>query len=423
MRPRHLLLITYPWPPMPSVGVNRWTALARHLAPLGVSAEVVTTGAFGRLDDDADRGVHRAYDLVAEPRLRRLVRRPALPAEGAPVETDTPPPRLLASAVPPDVHTVTWAPWALRETLRAVRRRRPDVLVTTTPYESTHLVGLAVARRTGLPWIADFRDGWTFEPHRPAFPLALQDRLDRSLERAVVRRADVTLAATLPIAEDFRERLGVPAVHLPNAWDPDLERLVAPAEAPPLRPDRVSLVHTGRLSGGWGRTPEPVLEGLRIALRMDPALGERLEVVLAGRLDRREEALLADGDLAAVVRHVGAISRGGALSLQRQADALLLITSANAGEATGKLFEYLGAGRPILALADGNEAARIVRATGTGVCVPPGDPERIARALVDLAAHGLARKFAPRDLEPYVLPGPARLLAEEIERAIGRRGA
>jgi glycosyltransferase involved in cell wall biosynthesis len=102
----------------------------------------------------------------------------------------------------------------------------------------------------------------------------------------------------------------------------------------------------------------------------------------------------------------------------------LLITAPDSrAEATGKLFEYLAAGRPIVALAANNEAARIVRETGTGVAVPPGDVDAIARELVRVVRGQLERAFASRGLERYRYPTPAAAMAEAIEQAIAARAA
>ena len=94
-------------------------------------------------------------------------------------------------------------------------------MITTSAYESTHLVGLALGR--GRPaWIADFRDGWTFHPWKPRFPTAVQRRLDRWLEQRVVTTADRVVVVERPVGEDFRTRLGVDAAYVPNGWDPEL---------------------------------------------------------------------------------------------------------------------------------------------------------------------------------------------------------
>ena len=110
-----------------------------------------------------------------------------------------------------------------------------------------------------------------------------------------------------------------------------------------------------------------------------------------------------------------------AAEVQRSADALVLLTSRNSSEATGKLFEYLFSGRPIVALAENNEAARIVRETSTGVTVPPDDVEAIAAALRRVVSGELVREYAPRNLDQYEYPRPAEQMAELVEEAIRRR--
>jgi len=97
------------------------------------------------------------------------------------------------------------------------------------------------------------------------------------------------------------------------------------------------------------------------------------------------------------------------------------LTGTHRSEATGKLFEYLGSGRPIIALADGNEAARIVRDTGTGRAVGGTDAPALEAALRALAGGSLEREYAPRGLERFRYPGPAEALAELVERARAAR--
>ena len=124
----------------------------------------------------------------------------------------------------------------------------------------------------------------------------------------------------------------------------------------------------------------------------------RIRLVHAGRLTTEERALIEDLGVADLVQHLGTVTRGEALALQRSADALVLLTSRNPSEAASKTFEYLAAGRPILALAEGNEAARIVRETNAGVTVAPDDIDAIVGALwrVRLRAswHGRTRRAA-----------------------------
>jgi len=403
---------------MPTVGGNRWLAMSKYLREMGYDVTVLTTSAFGSLPDDGQHQVVRSADLIAAPWLRRILRRPPLPEPGQAPPVDTPPPRVVTGVAVPDPYVVTWVPGAVAAARRLLRRQTFDAIVTTSAYESAHLVPLALGRAR-VPWVADFRDGWTYHPWKPPFPTRAQRSLDARMERRVVRTAERVAAVELPVAEDFRARLGVDAAHVPNGWDPQLEAEVAGAEPPPLVPGRVSLVHTGKLSGGWGRHPGTLFEAMARLYERDPALAERIQLVLAGRLDRDEQELIESLELGAMVRHVGQLSRAESMALQRSADALLLLTSPNlVWELPGKFFEYLGAGRPILALADGNEAARMVAETGTGITVPPGDVAAIEDALAAVARDGLADAYRPRGTDRYVYPAPAVEMAEEIERAI-----
>jgi glycosyltransferase involved in cell wall biosynthesis len=423
MSARRLLVVTYAWPPIPSVGANRWLATTKYLRRLGHEVTVLTTSLMGPAPDDERQGVVRAFDLAGAAVVRRALRRPPLTAsDGSPLPSDVPPPATLTRLAVPDVYLASWVPFATAAVRRLVREREIECVITSTPYESTHLCGIA-AQRLGSAWIADFRDGWTLEPHRPPFPTAVQRRLDARLERLVVERADRVLAATVPIVDDFRRRLGVDAAYVPNAWDPELEPAEPAPDTPALAEDLVSLVHTGTLSGGWGRDPGPLLAALRALLAEDPDLPSRLELVLAGRPKAEEARLFTEGGLARLVRVTGLVSREAALELQRRADALLLLTSPHSrSEATGKLFEYLGARRPILALAEGNEAARIVTSTRTGTTVPPDDSHAIAAALRALAVGDLP-PYEPRGLDRHLFPDPAAAVAGQVEAAIAARQA
>ena len=132
--------------------------------------------------------------------------------------------------------------------------------------------------------------------------------------------------------------------------------------------------------------------------------------------------LTAASDLGGIVRHAGTLPRRRALELQRAASGLLLLTSGTRrGEATGKLFEYLGAERPILVLGDDSEAARIVRATASGLAAPAGDVPAIATALEELVTRGPephGRPAVPR--ADFSYPRLAARLAELVELAVER---
>ena len=186
--------------------------------------------------------VVRTRDVMASPLLEQRRRRRSRngSAAAAPAETEVRDSRLSGLFVP-DVSAATWVPFALPRALELTARHRFDCVVTSAPPRSTHLLGLALHAR-GLPWVADFRDGWTFEAVRPEFaPLA--DRLDRWLERLVAVRADVVTTVTPSLTEDLSTRLGARAATVTNGFDPaEGATSAAPTPAAPVaRPALASL--------------------------------------------------------------------------------------------------------------------------------------------------------------------------------------
>jgi glycosyltransferase involved in cell wall biosynthesis len=325
-------------------------------------------------------------------------------------------PSRLASAVVPDLSLITWFPFALAAALRITRSRRFDCVITTSPPESAHLVGLALRRLRGISWIADLQDGWTFEATRPAWPLAAQRKLDRALEATVARNADLVSAVTDPLAADLRERLGARAETFTNGFDPD-ERSEVSKEQAGLDPDRFSLVYTGRLA--FSRLDAgPLLQAVAVLRERQPEVADRLELVFAGPLTDGERAAIEAADAHASVRALGNLDRTGALGLQGAADALLVLVPPDRPRsvATAKLYEYLAAGRPILVLGEESAAAQTVQGTGAGMATSARDPEEIARAIAGLVEGAAERDGDDRAaVEAFGYPAIAARLAERIE--------
>ncbi len=395
--------------------------MGHWLRSLGHEVTTITTSAWGRLDDDLESDTHRTGDLMASGLLRRLLRRPALVSgAGSQGATVKPPLAVIPKIVVPDVGLVTWLPAALAAARRLVRERRIECVVTSGPMHSTHMIGLLLGRERPA-WIADFRDGWCYEPLRPPWPTRAQAQLDATMERRVACGADAVIGVSRPIAEDFSARLGVAATHIPNGWDPRWDALVSGASGVKLEPDTISVVHTGSLGGGVWRDPEPLFTAMRWIAAHRPDASRRLRLVLAGPLDPRLNELLEQAD-GASVRYVGQLSRGAALARQRSAHALLLVASPHRASATpGKLYEYLAAGKPIIALAGEGETAQIVQETRTGMTVAPDDVEGVVHALLAAVDGILGAAYAPRGLDRYVYPAPAEAVVELVERAIERR--
>ena len=402
--------------------------MAQTLRDLGHEVTVITTNASGTLSTDSP-WVVRTGDLQASPTLRRLLRRPFsdAPAEqdgGSVVSDDAPEPsRIFTRGLVPDSWVLTWLPYLIPVARRVISKRRIEALITNGPPDSTHLLGLALGRKRPA-WIADFDDGWRYEPIMGPWPTAIQDRLDATLERRVVRSADAVVGITKPIARDLSERYGRLAYDIPSGWDPArLDAEVASAEPPKLSSDAVNLVHTGSLSVPERRDPRGLLQALESLVARDPEVARRLRLTLAGALTSQDRRILEEltPPVRGMVHEIGFLPKSGALALQRAADALLLIsTGPHQQVVTAKLSEYLLAERPILAVSSENEATRIIRETRTGTVVAPEDIEALSDALQSCIDGRLAASFQPRGLERYAQPAPAKELAAVIEAAIAR---
>jgi glycosyltransferase involved in cell wall biosynthesis len=418
---RSILFVCHFDPPSTGAGVHRPVTMAKYLRRMGHRVTILTTGAYGRMPEEADSDVVRTYDL----QLLAVRLRGGSKATGI-LESDvySNRPHPLSYVVVPEVLALAWTPFAVARALRLARERRFDCVVTTSPPESTHAVGYALSRRLGVPWVADVRDGWTFESYRPPWPTRAQARLDGWLERRAMRTADVVTSVAPSIVGDFRERVGANARLVPNGWDPELAAYGDGSADGILDPTRISILHTGRMAV-VGRDPSPLVRALSELAEREPELAARLELVFAGSLTPAERNLLASVREPAQVTLLGNVSRSRALALQRAADVLLLLTAGTRQqEVTGKLFEYLATGRPILAVAkaNANDGARILRETGGGIVIPPGDRDA-ARHALRRAATGDVPAPRPNAAAAYGYPGMAELMAEAIEAAIAARRA
>jgi hypothetical protein len=412
---RRVLLVAQLAPPSPLIAARRIAGLAKYLAAEGLEISVLTSSISGEGEIEGAKAVARTPDLMATPLNWRRAQFKAL--EGSADGSYSKPSRL-ESVLVPDIAAATWLPFAVKRSLRLVRESGLDCVITTGPAHSVHLVGLALRRR-GIPWIAEFRDGWTFDQPARAFPLRVQRQLDAALERRVATGADALVAVTQPIADDLSQRFDRPATVLTNAFDP--EEVTDGGDGGLLDPDRFSVVHTGRMAYA-GRTPVPLLEAVRALKRDRPRVAARLEVVLAGPLSAEEEPLVRAADLSDTVRPVGTLDRPRTLQLQHAADALLVLAEGSSRRvATGKLFEYLATDAPILVLGDDSDAARIVAETGAGFATSGSDPNLIAPALERLVASPLERPRDTAAVEPYSYPHVAQRYAELIEDVVSRR--
>jgi len=399
---------------------RRAAGLTKYLTRLGHRVTVLSSVMCGSGPVPGAACTVKTRDLLVSPLNWRRSGFAALKGEAAQAYPGGP--SALAAWVIPDLELIGWLPFALPRALALAASGRFHCVITSSPPQSAHLIGLAL-QRAGLPWVADLRDGWSFEPSGERFPSGRRRQLDRALEQVVLARADALVAVTPPIAEDLRERLNPAAVTITNGYDPDeLAGADAASAQAPVSAERFTVAYTGTLAYG-GASAASLLDGFRALRGREPAIAARLEFVFAGPMAGEDLTQLRAPDLDGHVRVVGAMSREQALGLQRAADALVLIVDGRRPSiATGKLYEYLSSGRPILVIGEGSVAARIVEECSAGVVVGADAPEAIAEALRRLLRGGAAVPTPARGAaERFSYAQIAVEMADVVERAIARR--
>jgi glycosyltransferase involved in cell wall biosynthesis len=400
-----VLLVTMYFPPSGGGGVQRPLKFATHLPELGIETHV--------LAPDDPKWVHRDEDpmppmLAWVHRARYLGPKGRKPAEElhgttglerAGKQLQLAGRRLLV----PD-ENVSWNLTAIPTAIRIVKREQIDVVVTTSPPSSVHLVGAAVKRATGVPWVADLRDSVVAHPHRHAERLLVRakEQGEHAVAKLIGRGADAIVAVSDAIAEEMRERSPRgPVVTIANGSDFDD---FAGLEHTPS--ERLRITHAGSFFGK--RDPRPFLTALEQSGLDDVVvrfLGDFRSV------DREWAEQLGLGDRLELIAYA---PRRRSLELQRDSEVLLLLIPEAGGRGkgvlSGKVFEYLAAERPILAVVPPEgAAAELIRAAGAGVVVAPDDVDGIATALRDLHARWKAGS----------LTGPP--LSEEWRDKVSRR--
>ena len=390
--------MTLYFPPAGGGGVQRPLKLAQYLPALGIETHVLAPSGLSWIHEDAElraptqAWVHRARYLGPKGRKPAEELHGTEGLERALVQASLAGRRLLV----PD-ESVTWNLTAIPAAIRIARRHGIDAVLTTSPPGSVHLVGAAVKRATGTRWLADLRDSIVAHPHRRGESAAvrLKERTAGGVARLVARSADAVSCVSEAIAEEVRslEPRGA-VVTIPNGCDFDDFAGLA------YRPgERFRITHTGSFFGK--RDPRPFLQALH-----DSGLDAVARFLGDFRSADREWAEeLGLGDRLELIPYAPRVE---SLELQRDSDALLLLIPEAGGRGkgvlSGKVFEYLASGRPILAAVppDG-AAAELIRETGAGVVVPPDDVDALKAALVQLEG-----RFRDGGLPDVELPEEAR---------------
>ncbi|MEW6442068.1 MAG: glycosyltransferase [bacterium] len=375
------LFVAYAFPPIPYAGTYRTMRLCNGLAERGHSVEVVTL--------HPGRGIHRDPELTARLHGNVIVhrtrtvdpwlfyRKEVLPrARLRPLRAALG--RFVSFISIPD-HMVFWVPFAVRKCRDLLRERAVDFLYTTSPPHSEQLIGLALKRRFGVPWIADLRDPITENIAYDSDRIPRLQRLaEARLERSIVQHADAILVNTeharricqskYPGCTRFRT--------LRNFYDPREFGRALP------RWETFTISHVGSVYSH--RNPEALFEAVSRLVRRSSGDPLPIRLNFVGLSDGRMQELVERYRLSSHVTLRDMVSHREALRIMQRSHLLLVLKGFGErghGQIPGKLYEYIGSGNRILCIGPReSECSRIVEELGLGPCVA-GDAGELARVL------------------------------------------
>jgi glycosyltransferase involved in cell wall biosynthesis len=415
MSSKRLLMIAYHFPPLRgSSGIQRTLRFARHLPEFGWEPVILTAHprAYESVGDDlmaevpADMHVCRAFALDTSRHLAIGPRYPGMLAR-------------------PD-RWISWWLGAVPAGLALVRRFAPSAIWSTYPIATAHVIGHTLQRRTGLPWIADFRDPMAQEGY-PADPRTWSSfkRVEENVARQAARLVFTTPGAQRMYAERYaqlpRDRFAL----IENGYDEEAFASLDSVDPAPLVPGKVTILHSG-IVYPEERDPTALVAALARLRDTRPDLFARVSVRFRAAVhDKLLRTLAERAGVGACIETLPAIGYRAALDEMMRADALLVMQAANCNDQIpAKVYEYFRAGRPILALTDpAGDTAATIRGAGIDAIAPLGDSAAIA-GLLERFLVGSAKLHATlspaNDVNAYSRRGRTQALAALLDAVSSR---
>lgn len=401
---RRVLIISYYWPPTGGSGVQRWVKFAKYLPSLGWHPVIYTPSNPEQLavDESLLADIPPEVEVLKQPIrepyaiYHKLVGRGS--GKGAGVNPINAQKKSWKQKLMLWVRSNFFVPdpragWVRPSVkyLSAYLREHPvDVIVTTGPPQSVHLIGRGLKRALGVPWVADFRDPWTrmfYFGNLPFLPWVRRRHF--KLEESVLDEADAVISVTPRVQADFSSMTSTPVHLITNGYD---ESDFA-AELPPRTDGKFRIVHTGLFASDGN--PLELWNALAGLCSESADFASRLEIRLAGKVDPEIVEAITEAGLGAQLCLLGYLPHSESVAELRQADTILLPLRHGAEYSKvypGKIFECMAAGPFVLGIGPTDSAAaELLSATGTGIMVDwNADPSsfiRDAASRLDVAAR------------------------------------
>jgi glycosyltransferase involved in cell wall biosynthesis len=393
-------MIAYHFPPLAgSSGIQRTLRFVQHLPALGWRPVVLTA--------DARAYERTSPDLLADVPPETVVQRAFALDTARHLNIKG---RYMGWMARPD-RWISWRFDAVRQGLQLIKQYKPDAIWSTYPIATAHVIAQQLHQKSGIPWVADFRDPMAQDGY-PADPETW--RSYQRIEQQALEQARHSLFTTPGAAQMYRERYPQAADRiavLENGYDEESFANAAPAPTQPLADDQpVVLLHSGIVYPSE-RDPNQLFQALQRLQAQGRLLPQQLKL--------RFRASAHDDLLTRLAKQYGvqdfielcpAVPYRQALAEMLSVDALLVMQASNCNaQIPAKIYEYLRAGRPLLGLTDPvGDTAGVLRNAGVDAVAPLDS--------VDAIAELLPRFVAAVRSQSVALPSP------EAVRAASRHG-
>lgn len=415
-----VLLVSFFFPPRPSIGSLRAEYLAHYLPTEGWDVTVLTANYQGYHPPAWSNVVETGYtDVVAE--AKRLFGLSPAQSTYRTIGVDIP--KITSRAklslrqriVFGGYRLLTypdpmrgWYKYASRTLSDLVGQNRYDAIISTSPPVTAHFA-VAKSLKRGTPWIADLRDLWTGNPY---YPGGLRRALDSVLEHRILSKARAITTVSKPLAAIVaRAHPAIPVFAVPNAFDPGEWK-----DIPFVSPQKCSLTYAGHM-----RDPSVLLEAIAQQIETGSISPESFELNLYTDDAAWLRSEVDERGLSRVVNFRGIVPRGEVLRAERSASANIVLLSYLPGEEAGytaKLFEYFGAGRLIIGIGPPQSAVAELLARAGGLYASNvHEAQHVLRTIYQAHVENRTLSLNSEVLNQYTASMLARRFAKVLDSA------
>ena len=434
---KRVLIISYYWPPTGGSGVQRWVKFAKYLPSEGwqpviytpENPEQLATDASLEAEIPAEAEIIKTHIIEPYELYKKFLRKSGHSKEAVEVNPVNAQNKSFLQKVAmwvrgnlflPDPRCM-WIRPSVSYLKKYLKDHPVDLIVSTGPPQSMHIIGMKLARQTGLPWIADFRDPWTRIFYFKHLSMTrTTERWHKKMEKKVLDAASAVVAVSPLVQQEFQEMTQTPVELITNGFDECDFAGAACTEAAGGKDKDFIITHTGLFAADGN--PSVLWETLRDKCIKDPVFKDRLKIKLIGKTDRQITESIEAAGLGENLTDMGYQPHDKAVEEQRRASLLILPLRKEPeykAVLPGKLYEYLASWRPVLGIGQPDGAmSMILNTTKTGVVFNWEDKASVSR-FIDLCwkNHLEGRLVVDdADISQFTRRNLTRRMAELFER-------